>query len=125
MPPQVGEPSRRAIPRIQLRTELRSGNFEEEREMNTKAAALTGAILWGGAVLLVGAINLKRAGYGREFLRLVSSIYPGYSGGRSGKQVVIATLYAALDGGVGGAITAAVYNKISAASAAEKRLRAA
>jgi hypothetical protein len=79
--------------------------------MNTRAAALTGAILWSGSVLLVGALNLMWPGYGRDFLRLISSIYPGYSGRRRATQVAIATLYAAADGAIGGALTATVYNK--------------
>ena len=82
--------------------------------MNTKAVALTGAILCSGSVLFVGVLNLMRPTYGRKFLQLISSIYPGYSGRRSGTQVVVATLYAAADGAIGGALTAAVYNKLSA-----------
>ena len=93
--------------------------------MNTRAAAVTGTILWGGSVLLVGVVNLARPSYGREFLRLISSIYPGYSGRTTGMQVAVAALYAAADGAIGGALTAAVYNK--AAAGLEKRglLRAA
>ena len=33
-----------------------------------KAIALAGALLWGGAILLVGLINLAWPGYGLNFL---------------------------------------------------------
>ncbi len=94
--------------------------------MNTKAAALTGSILWGGSVLLVGLMNLKSERYGREFLRVLASIYPGYSARRNGRQVALAALLAAADGAIGGAITATLYGKMLDASERRRReLRAA
>jgi hypothetical protein len=105
-----------------LRKLTRNGR---RNEMNTKAAALTGAILWSGSVLLVSTVNLMRPRYGRKFLELISSIYPGYTARRSSKQVAIATLYAAVDGAVGGTLVAAIYNKVSVGVEKGNLLRAA
>jgi hypothetical protein len=41
---------------------------------------------------------------------LIASIYPGYSGASSLGQVVIGTLYGLVDGTIGGAVFAWVYN---------------
>ena len=79
-------------------------------KLNVKALTLTVAVIWGGTVLMVGLINLIWNGYGVAFLQVVASIYPGYGGAASFRSVVIATLYALVDGGFGGLILAAVYN---------------
>jgi hypothetical protein len=39
-----------------------------------KAIALAGALLWGGAILLVGLINLAWLGYGLNFLQMTSLV---------------------------------------------------
>jgi hypothetical protein len=81
--------------------------------LNVKALALTAALVWGGAILLVGVGNQISAGYGSAFLDLIASIYPGYTPSGFG-SVIVATLYGMLDGLVGGAIVAWLYNKIAA-----------
>ena len=75
-----------------------------------KALALASGILWGGCVFCVGVANLIWGGYGVHFLQWLSSFYPGYNAGRSFGEVVIVTLYALVDGLVGGAIFAWLYN---------------
>jgi hypothetical protein len=79
-------------------------------KLNVKALALASGILWGGCVLMVGLANLIWGGYGVHFLQWLSSFYPGYSGARSFGEVVIATLYALVDGFVGGVVFAWLYN---------------
>ncbi len=44
------------------------------------------------------------------FLELMASIYPGYTGEHTFGQVIVGTLYAALDGCIGGFVVAWVYN---------------
>ncbi|MDP3919264.1 MAG: bacteriophage holin [Candidatus Omnitrophota bacterium] len=82
--------------------------------MNTKlsprALAFAGGVLWGVAVLLVGLANLKWPGYGQAFLEIVSSIYPGYHVGPNVGSVLIGAGYAIVDGAVGGALLAWLYN---------------
>jgi hypothetical protein len=79
-------------------------------KLNVGALAAASSLVWGGAVLTVGIANAMEPGYGNEFLRLVASIYPGYKGGPSPEQIAVGTGYALVDGAVGGAIFAALYN---------------
>jgi hypothetical protein len=79
-------------------------------KLNVSAVAATSALIWSGAVLTVGIANALEPRYGGEFLRCVSSIYPGYKAEPTPEQIAVGTAYAAVDGAVGGAIFAALYN---------------
>ena len=78
--------------------------------LSVKAVAYTGALLWGGTFLLAALVNLLYPSYGRAFLDLCSSIYPGYHVARTITGVVVGSGYALLDGAVGGALFAWLYN---------------
>jgi len=82
-------------------------------KLSIKSVAITLAIIWGAAVFLVGLGHLLAPDYGTAFLGVVASIYPGYEVGGFG-SVIVGTLYAALDGAIGGAIFAWLYNKLAA-----------
>jgi len=84
--------------------------------LSVKSLALSVGILWGGTVFLVGIVNLIWPGYGNAMLELASSIYPGYHIGGFG-SVIVGALYAFLDGAIGGAILAWLYNALLGASA--------
>jgi hypothetical protein len=77
---------------------------------NIRALALAFGLIWGGGIFIVGVANLASPGYGGVFLQLLASVYPGYSGAASFGQVVIATLYGLVDGAIGGAVFAWLYN---------------
>jgi len=79
-------------------------------KLNVKALALTAGILWALAVLFVGAVNLIWSGYGRAFLQLMASIYPGYHAAGSPGDLIVGTLYALVDGAIGGLVFGWVYN---------------
>lgn len=81
--------------------------------LNIKAWALSWGLLWGGALLLVGLVNMVWAGYGQGFLDFVASIYPGYHAKPSIVEVVIATVYGFVDGCIGGAIFGWLYNRLA------------
>lgn len=67
--------------------------------------------VWGLIVLLVGIANLIWPGYAVEFLKIIDSIYPGYHFGKWGfGGVVVATLYAIIDGWIAGVVFALLYN---------------
>jgi hypothetical protein len=80
--------------------------------LNIKGLALAAGVLWGAAVLGVALANLIWPAYGAEFLRVMASVYPGYSGERYVRQVLIGTGYALVDGGVAGALMAWLYNRL-------------
>ena len=82
-------------------------------KFNTKALALTSAILWGLAMLVMGVANLIWGNYGQQFLQTMSSVYLGYHATRSIAEVVIGTIYGTVDGLIGGAVFAWLYNQFA------------
>lgn len=71
------------------------------------------AVVWGGGFFLAALANLFSPAYGRAFLELCGSVYPGYHVTRTPGSVVIGTLYALLDGAVCGVLFAWIYNRIT------------
>ena len=78
--------------------------------LDVTALALTAGSLWAVAMLVVASANLVWPSYGQAFLALVASIYPGYRPGTGAGSVIIGTLYALVDGAVGGGVFAWLYN---------------
>ena len=76
---------------------------------NIRAFAVTTAILWGGAMLLMGWI--APSGYGVEMVNLLSTVYIGYGPGLIGG--LIGGFWGAIDGGIGGALFAWLYNRLT------------
>lgn len=69
------------------------------------------ASIWGLIVLAAGVANLLWPTYAVEFLKIIDSIYPGYHFGELGfGGVIVATLYAVIDGGIIGVVFAWFYN---------------
>jgi hypothetical protein len=82
--------------------------------LSIKGMSFACGLMWGIlAVFGVGVVNLVWPSYGREFLQLVASIYPGYHATPSFGQVALGTLYGLVDGAVGGAILAWLYNQFA------------
>ncbi|MFQ5918400.1 MAG: hypothetical protein ACE5I0_11380 [Candidatus Binatia bacterium] len=79
-------------------------------KLSLKALTLTVAILWGATFLVVAGANLLWPPYGAAFLEIMSSIYPGYEAAGTQGSVIVGTLYALLDGAIGGALFAWIYN---------------
>jgi hypothetical protein len=79
-------------------------------KLNIRALAVSIAILWGGAVLIVGIANLIWPVYGVAFLTLLASVYPGYHATSSIGGLIVGVLYALVDGLVGGLIFGWLYN---------------
>jgi hypothetical protein len=79
-------------------------------KLSVRSLAMTTGIVWGGTCFLVALANLVWPGYGGSFLDLMSSVYPGYRVTGTAGSVVVGTLYALLDGLVGGALFAWIYN---------------
>ena len=82
-------------------------------QLSIKALGITSALLWGGAILLCGIANLASASYGAEFLRVMSSIYPGFHASRTIGDVLVGTCYGLVDGGLGGVVFGWLYNRLA------------
>lgn len=85
--------------------------------LNVWGLAASAAVLCGGTVFFVGLARLVWPDYGMGVLQLAASIYPGYEVGGFG-SVIVGSLYAALDGAIGGALLAWLYNRFSRPTAA-------
>jgi hypothetical protein len=81
-------------------------------KLSPKALALTCALLWGGGLLFVGLVNLKVPWYGGSFLHAMSSVYPGFHDTGNLTDLLVGTGEALLDGVVGGALFALLYNAV-------------
>lgn len=81
-------------------------------KMDVRAMAITSGLFWGGSVLALEALNLVAPKYGSGFLKAIGSVYPGYKGRRSARQVALGAGYAVLDGAVSGLLFALLYNQI-------------
>jgi hypothetical protein len=79
-------------------------------KLSVKGLATAVALLTGGCFLLVGLFELTFPGYGGAFLDLGASIYPGYHGPDGIGSVIVVTLYGLVDGAIGGAVVAWLYN---------------
>lgn len=82
-------------------------------KLSVNAVAFTMGLLWAGCMLLVGIVNLAHPGYGADFLRMMSSVYPGFHDAHTWGSVAIGTLYGFVDGLVGGWIFAWIYDRIA------------
>jgi hypothetical protein len=67
-------------------------------------------LLWGGAILFVGLLNLAYQSYGMEFLKLASSVYPGFHNSRKFVDVLVGTGYGLVDGAIAGFLLGWLYN---------------
>lgn len=82
-------------------------------KFNITALALTGGLIWGGAMLVVTSANLIWPGYGQAFLDAIASIYPGFHSGAGVSSVIVGTIYGFVDAAIGGAIFGWLYNLIA------------
>ena len=79
-------------------------------KLSVKGLAITAAIIWGAALLIMGSANMMFPGYGTNFLEVMGSVYPGYQPGAGFSSVIIGSLYGVVDAGIGAAIFAWLYN---------------
>jgi len=86
-------------------------------KFNIIALGLTVGLLWGASILIVGSANIAWPGYGRAFLEIAASIYPGYHPNPAIGSVITGTLYGLVDGAIGGALFGWLYNLMSRAFA--------
>ncbi len=82
-------------------------------KLSVKGLAITAAIIWGAALLIMGSVNMMFPGYATNFLEVIGSVYPGYHPSTGVSSVIIGSLYGVVDAGIGAAIFAWLYNFIS------------
>ena len=70
-------------------------------------------VLGGAAIFIVALANLVWPNYGRAFLDVAASIYPGYRPGSGLGSVITGTLYALVDSAGAGAVFAWLYNLVA------------
>jgi hypothetical protein len=82
-------------------------------KINITALALTAGLFWGATIFIVASASVIWPGYGRAFLELVASLYPGYRPGPAFGTVITGTLYSLVDGTIAGAVFGLLYNLLS------------
>jgi hypothetical protein len=92
------------------RAQPASINWEDE--MKRKAMTWSLGILWGACMLFVGLTNMRTASYGSEFLRMMSSVYPGFHDSRTLGDVIVGTIYGFVDGAILGFVLSSLYRWI-------------
>lgn len=79
---------------------------------STRASAITSGMLWGGALLTVGLVRLLRPSYGRRFMSMIASVYPGYGARPSLSDALLGGLYGFIDGSIAGLLFGWLYNSL-------------
>jgi hypothetical protein len=79
-------------------------------KVSLRGMAIAAGVLWGGAILFLGVFNLASSSYGLSFLRMVSSVYPGFHVSRTIGDVLTGTVYALIDGAIAGLVFGWLYN---------------
>lgn len=64
-------------------------------------------------MLLVGLIHMAASSYGGDFLRMMSSIYPGADTAPTLARVLLGTVYGFIDGAVAGCLFGLLYAGIA------------
>jgi hypothetical protein len=80
-------------------------------KLDIKGFAITMGVLWAAAIFLVGLGQLMWPGYGLAFLEFAASLYPGFEIGGFG-SLIVGTGYGLVDGLIGGAVFAWLYNRL-------------
>ncbi len=78
--------------------------------LSLKGMTIAAGLLWGGAILALGLINLVRPTYGAGFLQAISSVYPWFHASRTFVDVGIGALDALVDGATAGLLFGWLYN---------------
>ena len=78
--------------------------------LSLKGMTIAAGLLWGGAILSLGLINLVKPTYSASFLQAISSVYPWFHASRSFVDILIGTLDALIDGAIAGLLFGWFYN---------------
>ena len=84
-------------------------------KLDLKALTISVAVVWAGAVLIVGVANAIWPGYGKAFLMVLASIYPGFGATGTLGDALVGSGYALVDAAIVGLIFGWLYNFIAVA----------
>ncbi|MGB6431993.1 MAG: hypothetical protein WBF06_15535 [Candidatus Acidiferrales bacterium] len=87
--------------------------------LSIKSTTIAAALLWGGAILLVGLINLARPTYGTYFLTMIGSVYPLFHSPDKIVTVAIGAFDGLIDGAIAGFLFGWLYNTLLDLSTAQ------
>jgi hypothetical protein len=79
-------------------------------KLSPKALAVTLGVLWGGAMLILGGLNMVIPPYGADILVVMGSVNPGIYGAGTMSEALMGGAYGAIDGALGGLLIAWIYN---------------
>jgi hypothetical protein len=79
-------------------------------QLAAKPFAIACALLWGGAILVIGLANQIVPSYGELFLQVMSSVYPGFHHSGTVRDLLVGAGYGLVDGAVVGLLFAWLYN---------------
>jgi CIC family chloride channel protein len=74
------------------------------------AYALVGMGTAFAGMLCVAVLNMAAPSYGIDFLKTMSSVYPGFHASRSVLDLLVGAVYGMVDGGIAGLLTGWLYN---------------
>ena len=78
-------------------------------KLSVKAIAASASLMWGGAMLLVGLLHMAVPSYGGDFLRMMSSVYPGADTAPTVGRVLLGAGYGLVDGALAGIVFGFLY----------------
>ena len=84
-------------------------------KLNLKALTVAAAVVWAAAVLIVGVANSIWPGYGKAFLMMLASIYPGFGATGTIGDALVGSGYALVDAAVVALVFGWLYNLIAGA----------
>jgi ABC-type phosphate transport system permease subunit len=87
-------------------------------KLNLKALTLAAAIVWAGVVFMVGVANSIWPEYGKAFLMMLASVYPGFTASGTFADAIVGSLYAVIDAAVVGLVFGWLYNLVAGAKRA-------
>ena len=82
-------------------------------KLSVRGLMVAAGIVWALTFFAVGYANLQWPPYGKAFLDLMSSIYPGYKTAVGLQGVLVGTGYALVDGAITGMIFGWLYNAVA------------
>ncbi len=85
-------------------------------QLSVKGFALAFGITYAAAMLAGGLMALIWPEWGARFMSLAGSLYPGV-GGVTLWSAIVAAIYAFIDGAIGGAVFAWLYNRFAGSGA--------